>query len=60
MLEKLMQVQELLWRDSDSIEKQDLWSAQEIIMEMSLHLAVDEGKEQLLYNRFPELYGFGG
>lgn len=56
MYEKLEELQDILWRNDDMIEQEDLFEAQEKLADLILEVAQEEGKAGRLVNRFPFLY----
>ena len=56
MYEKLLTIQEMLWRDDDLMMQETLFELQDYVAELILNVAEKEGKVDELVVRFPFLY----
>ena len=52
-IEKL---QEIMWRHDDRIDQTSLFEAQELLADIALKIACNEGEVERLAKRFPFLY----
>ena len=49
-------IQEILWRNDDMIDQEDLYELQELVANFALKVAENEGKVEQLVKKFPFLY----
>ena len=49
-------IQEILWRNDDMIDQEDLYELQELVANFALKVAENEGKVEQIVKKFPFLY----
>lgn len=54
--EKIKEIQRLAWKDDDRMDQDTLFDLQELIADLALAIATNEGKVNDLVYEFPWLY----
>ena len=54
--EKLLKILELVWQDDDMMNQDTLFELQDELSILALEVAIAEGKQAKLINKFPWLY----
>lgn len=56
MYDKLLTIQEMLWRNDDMMMQETLFELQDYVADLLLNVAEKEGKVEELVAKFPFLY----
>ena len=54
--DRIVEIQEIVWRDDDRIDQENLFELQDRIADLALLIASNERKTEELVNAFPWLY----
>ena len=52
----VIKIQEIIWRNDDTLFQEDLFELQDLVAKLALKLAAVEGKVDELVKKFPWLY----